>query len=139
MIWGFLHLSALAGTAADNNAHSDVCNKAEVFSLTSLKCWLVFMMYGVLSVLSTFIQPWPRNSLQRSQWDYVHDSEDDLYMMQHKIKYPTLYNIIKLSSTQPSLAVNDSSFFVIAVKLSLWFFPNICFHCFNGENLLGKL
>ena len=33
-------------------------------ALTSLKCWLVFMMYGVLSDLSTFIQPWPRNSLQ---------------------------------------------------------------------------
>lgn len=30
---------------------------------TSLKCWLVFMMYGVRSILSTFIHPCPRNSL----------------------------------------------------------------------------
>lgn len=34
--------------------------------LTSLKCWLVFMMYGVLSILSTFIHPWPRNSLMEA-------------------------------------------------------------------------
>lgn len=30
---------------------------------TSLKCWLVFIMYGVRSILSTFIHPCPRNSL----------------------------------------------------------------------------
>ncbi len=39
--------------------------------LTSLKCWLVFMMYGVLSVLSTFIQPWPRNSLREGGQRHV--------------------------------------------------------------------
>ena len=32
--------------------------------LTSLKCWLVFIMYGVLSFLSSFIHPCPRNSLK---------------------------------------------------------------------------
>ena len=41
--------------------------KKKGLGLTSLKCWLVFMMNGVLSVLSTFIQPWPRNSLRGQQ------------------------------------------------------------------------
>lgn len=32
--------------------------------LTSLKCLVVLMMYGVFSFLSFFIQPWPKNSLK---------------------------------------------------------------------------
>lgn len=31
---------------------------------TSLKCFVFFMMYGVLSFFSSFIQPCPKNSLQ---------------------------------------------------------------------------
>lgn len=34
---------------------------------TSLKCLVVFMMYGVRSFLSFFIQPWPKNSLQKNK------------------------------------------------------------------------
>lgn len=33
--------------------------------LTSLKCLVVFMMYGVRSFFSSFIQPCPKNSLER--------------------------------------------------------------------------
>lgn len=44
------------------------------------------MMYGVLSVLSTFIQPWPRNSLQELQRTYIYDSDDDdVYMLKHSV------------------------------------------------------
>lgn len=38
-----------------------------VFVLTSLKCLVVFMINGVRSFFSTFIQPWPKNSLQAGQ------------------------------------------------------------------------
>lgn len=54
-------------------------NLQRLSALTSLKCWLVFMMYGVLSDLSTFIQPWPRNSLQdHSRTHTVWSSGDSL-------------------------------------------------------------
>lgn len=48
-----------------------VCRTAEPRSCskqhTSLKCFVVLMMYGVFSFLSFFIQPCPKNSLQGKQ------------------------------------------------------------------------
>lgn len=42
---------------------------------TSLKCWLVFIIYGVRSILSTFIQPCPRNSLAEKAQTHVVSSK----------------------------------------------------------------
>lgn len=50
-----------------------------LFIHTLLKCLVVLIMYGVLSFLPVFIQPWPKNSLQKC----IHV---DFYSNQHHIQ-----------------------------------------------------
>lgn len=46
-----------------NESVSPICLSVRLFLRTSLKCLVVLIMYGVLSFLPDFIQPWPKNSL----------------------------------------------------------------------------
>lgn len=49
-----------------------MCVRSAGTGITSLKCFVVLMMYGVFSFLSFFIQPCPKNSLHMNGKEVSH-------------------------------------------------------------------